>query len=157
MEKLTPSDRDKYIKKFKDLPPDHAYDAFKNGYYYEATGVLHGFMEMQLRHILLAFSTLNLQNDSKDIWDTNEKLNYSNLNNVLYILQLITKDQFVILTSLNSLRNDIIHKYFHDPYEKYYFGVSHKKFHSIFKSSYNLSYDFMSKIHGMYERYDNTL
>ncbi len=147
----------KYIKRFKDYPPDHAYDAYKSEYYYEAVGVLHGFVESQLRHLLLAFSTLDQNNPSEIIWDINEKIDFRNLSNVLFVLQLITEKEYGILNSLNSLRNEIIHKYFYDPHDGIYYGVSNKKFLSIFKPSYNLSYDLMEKLDKMYEeQYEKT-
>lgn len=35
----------KYIQRFKEYPPDHAYEAYESNYYFEAVGVLHGFIE----------------------------------------------------------------------------------------------------------------
>ncbi|WP_146743719.1 hypothetical protein [Aequorivita sp. CIP111184] len=155
MEKQKSNEWEKYIKRFKDFPPDHAFDAFKNEYYYEAVGVLHGFIESQLRNLLLAFSSINQKSELSNIWDINERLDFRNLSNVLFVIHLISKKEYDTLNSLNSLRNEIIHKYFYDPYENMYFGVSHKKFLSIFKPSYNLSYDLIEKIDKMYEDENN--
>jgi len=86
-------------------------------------------------------TSLKLSNtQEKLIWNTTESFDFKNISNILFVLQLISKKQHDILFSLNSLRNQIIHKYFYDPFEKDYHGISKTKFHSIFKSAYNLSW-----------------
>lgn len=146
------NEKNKYIKRLKDFPPEHAYMAFKEGFYYEAIGVLHGYIECQLRELLLSFSVKNQKSNYREIWDINERIDFRNLSNVLLVINQISKKEFDILCSLNSLRNEIVHKYFYEPYDKIYQGVSKKKYLSIFKPSYELSYSFIMKIAEVLEK-----
>ena len=130
----------KYAKRFKEFPPDHALEAFKKEYYLEAVGVLHGFIESQMRSILHAYSTTVINNSDEQVWDINEKFDFKNLTNILFVLQIIKRKEYDQLFSLNSLRNEIIHKYFYDPFDHNYIGASKKKFLSIFKPAYDLSW-----------------
>ena len=130
----------KYAKRFKEFPPDHALAALKKEYYLEAVGVLHGFIESQMRSILHGYSTTVIDNSDEQVWDINEKFDFKNLTNILFILQLITKKEYTELFALNNLRNEIIHKYFYDPFDNKYIGASKKKFLSIFKPTYSLSW-----------------
>jgi len=130
----------KYAKRLKEFPPDHAYGAYQKEYYLEAVGVLHGFIESQMRSILHAYSTSVLSNSDEQVWDINEKFDFKNLTNILFILQIIKKKEYDELFALNSLRNEIIHKYFYDPFDHHYIGASKKKFSSVSKPAYSLSW-----------------
>ena len=140
----------KYAKKFKKFPPDHAFEAYKKEYYLDAIGVLHGFIESPMRSILHAYSTTVISNSDEEVWDINERFDFKNLTNILFILQIIKKKEYDHLFSLNSLRNEIIHKYFYDPFDHNYFGASKKKFHSVFNPAYKLSWRFNELNEEMY-------
>ena len=133
---------DAYAKFIKGFPPDHAYEAYKKKYYLEAVGVLHGFIESQMRSIFQAHAIINLKNKDDKTWDIIEKIDFKSISIVLFALQLITKIQLDKLTALNGLRNEIIHKYFYEPFDGSYQGASIIKFASIFKPAYELSWIF---------------
>ena len=153
MENVKINNWDGNINRFKDFPSDHALKAYEEEYYVEAVVVLHGFLESQLRENLLAF-TSRLKILPEKVWDTNEKLDFRNLSNILFILQLIDDNQVGVLNGINSLRNEIVHKYFFEPYNEAYCGVSNKKFASVFKPAYNLSFKLLEKIEDMYSEVD---
>lgn len=129
-----------YTKSLKKFPPDHAFEAYRKEYYLEAVGVLHGFIESQMRSIFHAYSTTVISNSDEAVWDINEKFDFKNLTNILFVIQIIKKNEYDELFSLNSLRNEIIHKYFSDPFNHNYSGASKKKFLSIFQPAYKLSW-----------------
>jgi uncharacterized protein YutE (UPF0331/DUF86 family) len=104
-----------------------------------------------MREILLSFTATKLKTPLVKVWDINERLDLKNLSNILYILQLITEKEFQTLNALNSMRNEIIHKYFYTPYDDFYKGVSKAKFLSIFKPSFNLSNGFIERIEAFYD------
>lgn len=70
-----------------------------------------------------------------DGWDVNEKLAYLPLSHVLFITQQIDKNEYDIITSFNSLRNEVIHRYYHDPYEGYGYDISKIKFSAQFSQA----------------------
>lgn len=65
-----------------------------------------------MRNLFFAFCTLEQKNERESVWRTNEKFDFKNLSNILFVLELISKKQYEILLSLNGLRNEIVHKYF---------------------------------------------
>ena len=138
-------------------PLDHAYDSQKGGYYYEAIGILHGYIEGQLRFLFMAHCTYERGTKTEKAWLTTEKFDFKNLSNIVYALQLITEKHYQILLALNSLRNEIVHKYFYEPFKENYKGISSKKFASVFRPSYDLAYDFNEKLDRMHAEGDEKL
>lgn len=140
----------KIAKNYKNFPPEHAYEAVQNKYYIEGVAILHAYIESMMRSILHAYSTFVIGHTDEDVWDINEKFDFKNLSDIAFVLKLIEKKDYDELKALNSLRNEMIHKSFSDPFAKNYFGVSKKKFNSIFKPAYNLAWMLTEKNEELY-------
>jgi ADP-heptose:LPS heptosyltransferase len=125
---------DKSIR-LKGYPPEHAKIAFKQEYYFEAITVLHGFIEQEMRSLLHLCISVKLNIPIKDGWDINAKLSYLPLTHVLLITKQINKNQYDILVSFNSLRNEVIHRYYYDPYDGEGYEISKIKFASLFNQA----------------------
>jgi hypothetical protein len=121
--------------RLKAYPPDHAKNAFEQEFYFEAITVLHGFIEQQMRSLFHLCISSKLDIPIADGWDVNEKLSYLPLSHVLFITQQIDKNEYDILISFNSLRNEVIHRYYHDPYEGWGYEISKIKFASQFNQA----------------------
>ena len=129
----------------KDFPPDHAYDAFQSGYYFEAVAVLHGFLEGQMKSLFHLHCISTCKSQIAETWDVNDKLTYIMLAHVLFVSNLINRNQYDILSSFNSIRNELMHRFYLDKYEGNNSGISKAKLTSIFKPAYNLLYEIMQK------------
>jgi hypothetical protein len=136
------NDNDFHLKVF---PIDHSIDAFKKEYYFEAVAVLHGFIETQMK----SYFHLHAVNVSKQplarSWDVNDKLSYISLAHVIFVLNLIDKSEYDVLVSFNTLRNELMHRYYLDPYEGFPKRISKSKLNSVFKSVVNVTYVIMEK------------
>jgi hypothetical protein len=134
---MFPEELDKPQKsiRLKGYPPEHAKIAFEQEYYFEAITVLHGFIEHEMRSLFHLCISVKLKIPIKEGWDINAKLSYLPLVHVLFITKQINKNESDILSSFNSLRNEIIHRYYHDPYEGETYKISITKFASLFNQA----------------------
>lgn len=132
--------RDKRIR-LKDFPPDHAVAAFKKEYYFEAITVLHSWTEKEMRSLFHLCISNKLNIPISEGWDVNEKLSYLPLAHVLFITQQLNKAEYDVLISFNSLRNEVIHRYYLDPYEGSWHEISHVKFTSLFNQTLKIVKD----------------
>jgi hypothetical protein len=121
--------------KLKEYPPEHAINAFKQEYFFEAVAVLHGFIELEMKSFFhLKAAKINKMPLSK-AWDVNDKLSYIMLAHVLFVMNFISKDEYDTLISFNTIRNEIMHRYYSDKYEEGNKGISKVKLTSCFKSA----------------------
>ena len=127
------------------FPPDHAFKAYKVGCYFEATAVLHGYLESQMKSLFHLYAIKNSQTQLSETWDVSEKMSYIMLSHTLFILNIINKKEYHVLVNFNTLRNTLMHRFYLDPYEGTNKGVSIKKFESCFVPAYNLLYQLMEK------------
>jgi len=127
----------KFIK-WKLHPVEHARDAYKNGYFLEAVQILHGWIEAKLRELLMMSRHGNIRGGYSEIWDIAEETGYNYLARALLIIGKISKKEYKELQEFNSLRNKIVHKFFHDPYDKEYKGVPLKDYDRVFDSGIKL-------------------
>jgi hypothetical protein len=136
------NDNDFHLKSF---PIDHSIEAFEKEYYFEAVAVLHGFIESQMK----SYFHLHAANVSKESlskgWDINDKLPYISLAHVIFVLNLIDKAEYDNLISFNTLRNELMHRYYLDPYEGWPKRISKSKLNSVFKSVVKVTYLIMER------------
>jgi hypothetical protein len=125
--------------KWKQLPAEHARDAYKNGYFLEAIHILHGWIEAKLRELLIMSRHGNIRGGYSEVWDIAEETGYNYLTRALLIIGKISKKEYKELQEFNSLRNKIVHKLFHDPYDKEYKGVPLKDYDRVFNRGIKLS------------------
>ena len=104
----------------KDSPSEHSYKAYEEGYYFEAVAVLHGHVEREMKSL---FHTYFLKMHKEPIpanwyaetYDANDRLSFIMIAHVLFVISLITKNEFDILVSFNSLRNTLMHRFYSAP------------------------------------------
>jgi hypothetical protein len=119
----------------KEYPTDHALKALKEEYYFEAVAVLHGFIEREMKSFFHLKAATISNTPLKNAWDVNEKLSYIMLAHSLFILNFIGKNEYDTLVSFNTIRNEIMHRYYLDKYEEGHIGISKVKLNSCFKSA----------------------
>ncbi len=136
---------------FKESPHKHSLKAYNEGYYFEAFTVIHGFLAGQMKAILHLYSHKINKTPLSVAWDINEKLTYYPLAHVLFTFQIITKHEYDILVAFNSMRNELIHKFYLDLYENTYDGITKKKCNSCYKAALKLSEKFEILMHEMIE------
>lgn len=129
----------------KDYPPVHAIKAYEEGYYFEAVAVLHGFLEGQMKSLFHMHAITVCKTSISETWDVNDKLSYIMLAHVLFVSNLLNRNQYDILISFNSVRNELMHRFYLDTYESGNKVLSKAKLSSCFKPAYNLLYEIMEK------------
>ena len=126
--------------KLKEFPPDHSISAFEKGFYFEAITVLHGYIESEMKSYFHLNSVKNSEVELSIAWDVKEKLSFISLTHLLFVLNLINKNEHDILVSFNTLRNELIHRYYLNLYDESYKGISKNKYTSIYKQTLKLVY-----------------
>jgi len=135
--------------RLKDFPPHHSLNAYKLGFYFEAVTVLHGYTESRMRELFHLHATKISRKPLGLTWDVNERLSYIALAHVLFVLQFIDKTEYNVLTGFNAMRNELIHKHFHEPYDDFYYGVSKKKLASCYKQTLKITDKIERKSEGL--------
>ena len=108
-------------------------EALKSGFYFEAVSVLHGYVEKEMRGLLHLSVSVKRQIPLNVGWDANEKLTFLSLAHVLYIIQEVDNDEYGILIGFNSLRNEIVHRFYQDKYDGVGYQISKTKLNSVLK------------------------
>ena len=133
-----------YIR-IKKWPADHAQDAYDAGYYIEALQTLHGWMEVKLRELLQlqgAGKHINeSENGSARVHNMTNELSLNQISKTLFITGALPEDTLNKVLSFNRVRNNLIHKLYHDPYEKEYLGIPRNEYDKAFKDGISLGYD----------------
>jgi uncharacterized protein YutE (UPF0331/DUF86 family) len=124
--------KQKFIK-IQKWPSEHAQEAYDNKNYIEAMQVLHGWIENKLQELLILTGSIDFGTDSSKTWDIANQVSYINTAKVLFILSQINENEYQKLTKFNSLRNQLIHKIFHEPYVKQYNGIPKNEYDDVFK------------------------
>lgn len=127
-----------YIK-IRDCPTEHAQKAYESNNYIEAMQVLHGWIENKLQELLILTGSVNFEMDLSKIWDIANNVNYINAARVLFILSQISEAEYQKIIKFNSLRNQIIHKIFHDPFVKEYKGIPKAEYDNVFNQGKELA------------------
>ena len=132
----------------KSFPEEHSTEAFKKEFYFEAIAVLHGYLESQMRVYFHMYAANITKEPMSKTWDASEKLTYVSLMNVLFILNLIEKSDYDVIVGFNTLRNELMHRYYSDPYEGTPKKISKSRINSVFKSAMKTSELLFQKIDG---------
>jgi hypothetical protein len=134
-----------YIK-ISNWPPDHAQKAYDDGYYVEALQVLHGWVEIRLEEIILLLrKDIKEDNEFKMAWDLSNEFSLINCSKFLFCIGSISKNEYDKLMFFNKCRNNLIHKLFHDPYDKTHLGVPKNQYDEAFNAGMELSDIFLEK------------
>lgn len=121
--------------KIRTWPPEHAMNACERGFFVEAIQVLHGWIEIQARGLLIVVGSVHHASDMKDTWDEVEKMPYRDVVRALLAVGQLRKEQADELLRINAARNRIIHDIFKEPYEEIFPGYPKHKFDQIFSAA----------------------
>lgn len=111
------------VIRIKDWPPDYAQKAYKRKHYIEAIQVLHGFIETKLQELLILTGTIDYKKETSEIWDIANQISLINCVKVLFILGQISQKEYQSILKFNSMRNQIVHRLFHETYDQGVKGV----------------------------------
>ena len=118
---------------------EHAQKAYESKNFVEALQVLHGWIENKLQELLILTGSIDHESDMSKIWDIANQINLVTSAHVLFILSQLTENEYQKIIKFNGIRNQLIHKIYHDPYEKIYKGVPKEKYDEAFKIGMELS------------------
>jgi hypothetical protein len=128
----------KFIK-IKGWVTEHALKAYESENYIEALQVLHGWIENKLQELLILTGSVDHNSDMSKIWDIANQITLINSAHVLFILSQLSENEYQMIIKFNGIRNQIIHKIYHEPYEKIYEGVPKNKYDEAFGMGIKLS------------------
>jgi len=134
MSKIKVKDSPDDIIRIREWPTDYAEKAYKRKHYIEAIQVLHGFIENKLQELIMLIGALDYKLEFSEIWNIANQISLINSVKVLYVTGQIKKSEYQSILKFNSMRNQIIHRLFHETYEEGIKGVSKKEFDIAFKS-----------------------
>jgi len=122
----------------KEYPTDHASRSYREGFFLEAIQVLHGFLEVKMRDLLMVSRHGNIRRSLQEIWDITGEMGFNVLARALFISGKLTKKEYNDIQRFNSLRNRLVHKFFWEPYGKCYKGVPKKEYDFVFNEGIRL-------------------
>lgn len=125
------NEKEEFIK-INEWPTDYAQAAYKRKHYIEAVQVLHGFIETKLQELLILTGTIDYKRKTSDVWDIANQISLINCVKVLYIIGQISQQEYEGILKFNSMRNQIVHKLFHETYEHGIKGVPKKDFDAAY-------------------------
>jgi hypothetical protein len=111
---------------------DHALKAYKSKNFIEALQVLHGWIETKLQELLILTGSVDHDSNMSKIWDIANQINLVTSAHVLFILSQLTDNEYQMIIKFNGIRNQLIHKIYHEPYEKRYEGIPKEKYDEAF-------------------------
>ena len=122
---------------------DHAREAYKSGFYIEAIQVLHGWIEVKLRGLLLLLDSDAVKNDKHwaRIWDMTNEFPLLIAAKLLFVAGVISEKQFNRIQAFNRVRNNLIHKFFYDPHEKPYPGILRREYSAALRAGDKLGWE----------------
>lgn len=127
----------------KKWPMAHAKEAYEAGYYIEAIQVLHGWVEVKLRELLISLRAESVGHDKHfgRIWDMTTEISLLSAAKALFIAGVISEPQYSRIQAFNRVRNNLIHKFFYDPYEKIYPGVPKREYSAALRAGDKLGWE----------------
>lgn len=133
-----------YIR-FNKWPAEHAREAYEAGYYVEALQVLHGWLEIKLRELLHLQRVGTDAESRRDaewarVWNMTEELSLIQIAKALFITGVLDASAHDRISSFNRVRNNLIHKLFHDPYEREYLGIPKNEYDLALNEGIELGY-----------------
>jgi hypothetical protein len=130
--------------RIKKWPADHAQEAYEAGYYIEALQTLHGWMEVKLRELLhlqrVGTPSEDKHNEWSKAWNMTNELPLNHIARALFVMGALSEDILNKILSFNRVRNNLIHKLFHEPYEKEYLGIPKEDYDAAFRAGIDLGY-----------------
>jgi len=136
---LMPKAKEEDVIRIKEWPTDYARNAYKRKHYIEAIQVLHGFIETKLQELLILTGTIDYKKETLEIWDIANQISLIHCVKVLFILGQISQKEYQSILKFNSMRNQIVHRLFHETYDQGVKGVSKKDFDEVFNQGLSLS------------------
>lgn len=133
-----------YIKLRHD-PEELANKAYSEGFYVEAIQILHCFLENQARSLVMLIGNVHFNAAQADTWDIADTFSFQQCLKILFVLNQISKEQFLEFNKFNQLRNHVVHQLYKEPYEKMYLGIPKSKFDEIFHKTMEQIYIFTRK------------
>lgn len=130
--------KQEYIK-ITGCPTEHAQKAYDSKNYVEAIQVLHGWIENKLQELLILTGSIDFDMEPSKTWDIANQVNYIDTAKVLFVLSQLSDSEYQKTLKFNSLRNKLIHKIFHEPYEKEYKGILKTEYESVFNHGKQLA------------------
>lgn len=96
-------------------PIEHARRAYDAGYLVEALQVLHGFIELQTRELIMSNRAKEGPHEEFDLaYESMFEIPFNIAIKVLFIQRVLTKAERDRLISFNSIRNKLIHRLYTD-------------------------------------------
>jgi len=126
-----------YIRRKGDLFA-HARKAYEAGYYLEAMQIVHGFLEAAMRDLAMVSNGPDPENGYADVWDIAQELTLNVLSKTLFLSKKLSKAEYIRIKEFNRIRNNIIHKYFWEPYSKEYEGIPKQEYDCAFENGLGL-------------------
>jgi len=130
-------------------PPDHAKNAYEKGFFVEALQVLHAWIELQAKELLIQVGCVRFSTKYPDTWDSLDELDYKDVVRSLYAIGQLTEKELTELLSINSARNKMIHRIFKEPHQHFHRGFPEQEYERVFKAAmtwagriYNMVSDF---------------
>jgi len=123
-------------------PADHAQEAYAAGYYIEALQTLHGWMEVKLRELIqmqrAGIEVVESDAEYARVWDMTNELSLNQIAKALFIIGALPEGMLNRILSFNRVRNNLVHKLFHDPCEKEYLGIPRAEYDKAFQDGMTL-------------------
>lgn len=129
----------KFFIRIREWPGDHAKRAYDNQNYVEAIQVLHGFIENKLQELLILTGSVDFDQDSAETWDIANQVSYINCSKVLFILGQFSRNEYQNVLQFNSMRNQVVHKLFHEPFNEGEKGIPRTDYDRVFKLGLEMS------------------
>jgi hypothetical protein len=129
----------KFVIRIREWPGDHAKRAYDNQNYVEAIQVLHGFIETKLQELLILTGSVDFNQDSAETWDIANQISYINCSKVLFILGQLSQSEYQNVLQFNSLRNQVVHRLFHEPFNEGVKGIPRADYDRVFKLGIEMS------------------
>lgn len=96
-------------------PVEHARNAYSAGYFVEAIQIIHGFVELQARELLMLNRSSKGAHEYFDIaYDSMFDISLNVAIKVLFIQKVISKEERDKLMFFNKTRNNLIHRIYTD-------------------------------------------
>lgn len=117
------------------------------GYYLEAIQTLHGWLECKLRELFLMQRVKNNApwESWAKAWDVSNEFTLNNAIKALFLVSAISEEEYSGILKFNRLRNNLVHKLFHNPYDEKWKGVKKEEFDHLFKIGVDLCYEVENK------------
>lgn len=133
--------------KIPGYPPDHAQQAYRNGYFLEAIQTLHGYLERKVQELLLMQRVAKSELDESwpKAWDVSVEFTLNNAAKALFVIKAISEEELNKISKFNRVRNNLVHKLFFDPHDEKWQGVKREEYDKLFEIALELCEEIDSK------------